>query len=398
VSGFEVDVVKRYLSLVLLAFVVAVGSVVTSLVLPKDALFSPSSAIAQQADIRNGFVSLTLPSTGNQDDSWSCGANSAARVLSYYGHGVNYNTARDVAQFEHGIIPTRLCVGSGILRTCVNTGGLKTGLEPNEVRSVLSNWEGGNAKYESGADLNKIKRLLSQGKPVIVLRRVGSIKPGGVFGTWPAMHWVAVHGYNDQKRKIYFTETKEQCDGGGACEFQTGEKCNGVNCELPYDRFMSEWDWRIGDGLASETFHRKGVKPRTIVWVDRTPPSLASSPAQPRVGYFDNGATVFFSNGSSYCGFASPNHLQFFRKVNSAPSLGRRDPGSFGTYTGACFLPSGYFDNGATVFLSQGNGTFCGFADPQSYDSHGRSRPQLPRFGRLDADPNSFMSYTGVCQ
>jgi hypothetical protein len=121
-------------------------------------------------------------------------------------------------------------------------------------------------------------------------------------------------------------------------------------------------------------------------------------PTQPSVGYFDNGATVFYSNGSSYCGFASPNHLQFFRNVNSAPSLGRRDPGNFGTYTGACPLPSGYFDNGATVFFSQGNGTFCGFADPQSYDSHGRSRPQLPRFGRLDSDPNSFMSYTGVCQ
>lgn len=57
-------------------------------------------------------------------------------------------------------------------------------------------------------------------------------------------------------------------------------------------------------------------------------------PAQPRVGYFDNGATVFFSNGSSYCGFASPNHLQFFRSVNSAPSLERQDPSNFGAYTG----------------------------------------------------------------
>lgn len=122
------------------------------------------------------------------------------------------------------------------------------------------------------------------------------------------------------------------------------------------------------------------------------------SPALPRIGYFDNGATVFYSTGSSYCGFASPNHYRFFQQVNSATSLGRQDPGSFGTYTGACPLPSGYFDNGATVFFSQGNGTFCGFSNPQSYDSHGRARPQLPRFGRMDTDPNSFMSYVGVCQ
>jgi hypothetical protein len=26
-----------------------------------------------------------------------------------------------------------------------------------------------------------------------------------------------------------------------------------------------------------------------------------------------------------------------------------------------------------------------------------RSRPQLPRFGRIDVNPNSFMSYTGAC-
>lgn len=253
---------KRYLSLVFLAFVVAVGSIVTSLVLPKDSLFSPSPATAQQADIRNGYAWLTLPSTGNQDDSWSCGANSIARVLAFYGRQTSYNTVRNIAQFDHGIIPTRLCVGSGILRTCVNTGEFKTGLEPNEVRSVLSNWEGGNAKYESGADLGKIKKLLSQGKPVIVLRRVRSFRPGRVFGTWPEMHWVAVHGYSDQDRKIYFTETDD-----------------GKAYELTYDKFMSEWDWRIGDGLASETFHRKGVKPKTIVWVDRTPRSLASSPS-----------------------------------------------------------------------------------------------------------------------
>jgi hypothetical protein len=54
------------------------------------------------------------------------------------------------------------------------------------------------------------------------------------------------------------------------------------------------------------------------------------------VGYFDNGATVFYASDSSYCGFKSPNHLQFFQTVNSAPSLGRQEPDSFGTYTGAC--------------------------------------------------------------
>lgn len=57
---------------------------------------------------------------------------------------------------------------------------------------------------------------------------------------------------------------------------------------------------------------------------------------KPPVGYFDNGATVFYSDGSSYCGFRNPSHLSSFRRVKPAPSLGRRNPSSFGTYTGAC--------------------------------------------------------------
>ncbi|MEG4209569.1 hypothetical protein [Microcoleus sp. S13_B4] len=184
---------------------------------------------------------------------------------------------------------------------------------------------------------------------------------------------MAVHGFNDREQKIYYTDT----DGG--------------TYEKPYNQFLSEWDWRIGDGLASEIFHKKGIRPKTMIWVDRTP-------NQPRVGYFDDGGTVFYANGTSYCGFVSPKHLEFFQKVNKAPSLGRQDPGSFGKNAGICTLPSGYFDNGATVYFSVGNGTFCGFPNPPAFDSHKRSRPQQHSFGRIDIDPIRFMNYTGVCK
>jgi hypothetical protein len=126
--------------------------------------------------------------------------------------------------------------------------------------------------------------------------------------------------------------------------------------------------------------------------------SWLQNQSQNRVGYFDDGGTVFYSNGTSYCGFVSPKHLEFSQKVNQAPSLGRQNPSSFGTNRGVCQLASGYFDNGATVFFSAGNGTFCGFPNPPALDSHRRSRPQQPSFGRIDIDPNRFMSYTGVCQ
>ena len=127
---------------------------------------------------------------------------------------------------------------------------------------------------------------------------------------------------------------------------------------------------------------------------------IASPPPdnQPRVGYFDDGGTVFYSDGTSYCGFVSPKHFDFYKQVIQVPTLGRQSPSSFGRNNGVCLLPSGYFDNGATVFFSAGNRTFCGFPNPQALDSHKRSRPQQPSFGRIDIDPNKFISYTGVCQ
>ena len=204
-----------------------------------------------QIDRGNGYVSIQLPNTGSQDDKWSCGSNSAARVLAFYGHGVNYSQVRAVAERDHGIIPPKVCLGSGILKTCATFGSFKTGLEPNEVRAVMKRWEGGNVKLETGTDLGKLKNLLNEGKPVLVLLRVGSFKPGEIFGTWPEMHWVVADGFNDQQQLIYYTDT----DGG--------------RYHLPYSDFLGKWDWRIGKGLASEIFHQKGVRAKTMVWVDR---------------------------------------------------------------------------------------------------------------------------------
>jgi uncharacterized protein YvpB len=262
--------VKRWYSSIFLAFVVATVSVIISLILPNYSFLSPNPANAQQVDVRNGYAWLTLPRTGNQDDSWSCGPNSAARVLAFYGNQVDYGTVRSVAQRDHGIIPTKVCIGSGILKTCANTSSFKTGLEPSEIRDVMNRWEGGNTKYVSGANLDQLKSLLSQGKPVLVLRRVGSFKPGKVFGTWPEMHWVAVHGFNDQEQKIYYTDT----DGG--------------TYQKPYSEFLSEWDWRIGDGLASETFYQKDIRPKTMIWVDRSTGGSISSITPPAASNYRN--------------------------------------------------------------------------------------------------------------
>lgn len=200
-----------------------------------------------------------LPNQANQDDSWTCGANSASRVLKYYGHNVSYPQVRGVAQKDHGIIPTKVCIGgkkcvlgvcAPLPKKCFPTSEFKTGLEPDEVRSLLSRWEGGNAKLSTRTSFEDLKARVREGKPVIALKRVGSFKPGGgILGTWPEMHWVTVHGLSESAQKIYCTDTSN----------------NSTVENQPYSEFLSEWDWSIGDGLANETIWGKGVRPKTMV-------------------------------------------------------------------------------------------------------------------------------------
>jgi hypothetical protein len=179
---------------------------------------------------------------------------------------VSYPDVRAVAQNDHGIIPTEVCIGGGKVcvpftgvctekpKKCFNTGKFKTGLEPEEVRQVLARWEGGNAKLSTRASFGELKARIQEGKPVLTLLRVGSFKPaGGIFGTWPEMHWVTVHGFNETTQKIYYTDTQD----------------NSVVRPQSYSEFQGQWDWSIGDGLANETIWGKGIRPKTMVWVDR---------------------------------------------------------------------------------------------------------------------------------
>lgn len=348
---------KWYLS-VLLVFVVALGSITASLILPSS-LLSPNLANAQGVNIRNSYVWLTLPSTGNQDDSWSCGPNSAARILAFYGNQVDYGTVRSAAQRDHGIIPTKICVDLslglrlGFAKKCVDTSDFKTGLEPWEIRDVMNRWEGGKAKYEPGSDFSKLKNLLNQGKPVLVLLRVGSIQPGKIFGTWPEMHWVAVHGFNDQEQKVYYTDT------------------NGGIYQESYGEFLSEWDWRIGDGLASETFYKKGIKPKTMVWIDRVPQIVATSYphlVSPSVLVLQGN---FASSGKLSATFYNLGNNRIQILVNDAVWFDSGTGGfNFGSTRGkcltglfsgsgrtdiACMYDYGNFNVGFVVFVSHGN-------------------------------------------
>lgn len=195
----------------------------------------------------NGYVKADLPDTGSQNDNWSCGPNSAARLLRFYGHNVDYNQVRSAVDKEY-MLP------ASIKKPWGGRVDIRTGTTPHVLRDVMKRWEGDKVKLERKADFGKLMSLLREGKPVIALLRVGSIPPSVTLsGTWPAMHWVAVTGFNEQNKLIYYTDTNSQ------------------KYQMSYDDFMGQWNWSVGQGFASEALWKNGVQTKTIVWVDRIP-------------------------------------------------------------------------------------------------------------------------------
>ncbi|MDB9477516.1 C39 family peptidase [Dolichospermum circinale CS-537/03] len=254
---------SKFLTTLSLTIVLTVSGV--NIIPFTSASFNDSKAEAA-ITIRNDYVWMDMPQTGNQNDNWSCGPTSAARVMNFYGHNVNRGTLVGAVNKDF-VIPPSFTVRAPTLGDPFRKRrvDIRTGTTPHALRDVMKRWEGDNVKLERKADFNKLLGLLRQGKPVIVLLRVGSDKHFGT--TWPIMHWVVVNGFSASEQKIYFTETED-----------------GKTYEYSYGEFQSNWDWRVGKGLASEALHKNGVQPKTMIWVDRVPPVVAQSqgtPSQP---------------------------------------------------------------------------------------------------------------------
>ncbi|MFM5891016.1 MAG: C39 family peptidase, partial [Dolichospermum sp.] len=188
-----------------------------------------SSKAEAAISIRNDYVWMDMPQTGNQDDNWSCGPTSAARVINFYGHNVNRVSLVNAINKDF-VIPPSFNVPAPTLTNPLRKRrvDIRTGTTPHALRDVMKRWEGDKVKLERKAEFNKLLGLLRQGKPVIVLLRVEpSINVVGT--TWPAMHWVVVNGFSD--KHIYFTETND-----------------GKIYQYSYGDFQSKWDWRVGKG------------------------------------------------------------------------------------------------------------------------------------------------------
>lgn len=190
---------------------------------------------------------IQLPDTGAQNDGWSCGPNSAARILRYYGHDVNYATVR-AATDKKLFLPQKF-------QNPLNNQWIevRTGTPPQTLQQVMQRWEGNRVKKSPQASFNRLINLVRSGKPAIALVRVGGLTIPYV-GSIPYLHWIVVTGANPQSQQIYYTDTNSQ------------------TYSLSYKDFQTMWnlglDRDVSSAIAS-VLKSNGVEARTIVWVDK---------------------------------------------------------------------------------------------------------------------------------
>ena len=191
---------------------------------------------------------IQLPDTGAQNDGWSCGPNSAARILRYYGHDVDYADVR-AATDKKLFLPQRM-------RNPFNNQWIevRTGTPPLTLQQVMQRWEGDRVKRSEQTSFNKLINLVRSGNPAIALIRVGNFSIPYV-GSIPSLHWVAVTGADSQSQQIYYTDTNSQA------------------YSMSYQDFQTQWNLGLDKDVSSaiaNILKNNGVVARTLVWVERS--------------------------------------------------------------------------------------------------------------------------------
>ncbi|MEQ8785164.1 MAG: calcium-binding protein [Pirellulaceae bacterium] len=210
-------------------------------------------------------VKIELPTDQPQNNWWSCGPNSAYRILKQYGHDVSYGKLKDQVKTNSLISFFRL------------------GTTPKNLQEVMGRYQ--STTLKSGASFDSLVDVVASGKPVAALLRVGTRSltakegaalgaavggasggvgggvVGGILGglagaankaagnpiSVPLMHWVAVSGVNKSAQTITYTDT------------------NGGVYTVSYAKFQAKWNWSAG-GVAGEALKAAGVKTRTMVY------------------------------------------------------------------------------------------------------------------------------------
>ena len=179
-------------------------------------------------------VFISMPPVAAQDDSWSCGPNSAARMLKRYGFPVTYASLREDAR-DISALPA-----------------IGIGLPPKPLRDLLSLYHP-NAAFETEVSFERVRELLRSGRPVIALIQTRDQNVLGV--TIPILHWIVLAGFDDVSEEVSYYDTRDNWP-----------RTRG------YTEFRKLWDWHLDQtALVDQALAANTAKPRSIVWIDADP-------------------------------------------------------------------------------------------------------------------------------
>ncbi|WP_020470607.1 C39 family peptidase [Zavarzinella formosa] len=180
-------------------------------------------------------VEIVVPGDAPQNNAWSCGPNSASRLLRSYGYTTATYAALKVAAQQSNIL-TQYDLGTP---------------SPSLLK-VMQKYKP-DTQLESGAQFQDILDRLGEGRPVVALIGWGSVpvpspNPGKPWDIAPSkLHYVCMTGFDMDKGEVYFTDT------------------NGQAKSMTFDQFQGYWNWP-GDGLVYAALSGLGVKKQTILW------------------------------------------------------------------------------------------------------------------------------------
>ena len=184
---------------------------------------APPVATPPQAATLPRSVRLTLPTVKSQDDDWSCGVNSSARVLKFYGHNVTYDQLRNLRKRKFQIpLLNRLPFARG------SVPFYRFGTRPGGVKELVNIYRR-DVQILEQTQLANILHVLRQNRPVISLIKPDDITRKLPFGRQirlPVLHWIVVSGFDEDQRRIYYYDTNGNSERS-----------------YTYDQFMARWNW-----------------------------------------------------------------------------------------------------------------------------------------------------------
>lgn len=175
-------------------------------------------------------VTIAVPDDQPQTDGWSCGPNSASRLMRAYGIDASYATMRSLATED------------SLLTQC------HLGTTPNTVADIVHRFKP-EVSLEKESSLGRVTQLLSSGKPVMVLVSMDVID---IFvGTIGLMHYVVLDGYNASTQTVQYVDT------------------NGAHGSWRMAEFDFHWKWfdyfsGLGAGYQA-TLYGAGLRKRTLL-------------------------------------------------------------------------------------------------------------------------------------